>query len=151
MNELTDNAAVDGLVIRPFDIDVDLPAVMELWANAGEGVHLGRSDTPAELRKKLQRDPDLFLVAEEAGRIVGAVMGGFDGRRAMIYHLAVVASRRKQGIGERLMAELEARLRAKGCLKAYLLVTLENHSAMQFYEKCGWQDMPIHIYGKELA
>ena len=50
---------------------------------------MGRSDTLAEITKKVQRDPDLFLVAEADGRLIGSVIGGFDGRRGMIYHLAV--------------------------------------------------------------
>ena len=54
-----------------------------------KGVHVGRSDTPAEIEKKLARDPDLFLVAECEQQIIGSVIGGYDGRRGMIYHLAV--------------------------------------------------------------
>ncbi len=41
-----------------------------------------------EIKKKLQRDPDLFL-QEIDNEIVGTIIGGYDGRRGMIYHLAV--------------------------------------------------------------
>ena len=58
---------------------------------------MGRSDTLAEIAKKLERDPDLFLVAESAGRIIGSVICGFDGRRGIIYHLAVASTFRGQG------------------------------------------------------
>ena len=142
--------AVEPVVIRQFCFYQDLEAVLSLWQNAGSGVQLGRSDTPAEIQKKLQRDPDLFLVAEIEGQVVGAVMGGFDGRRGLVYHLAVAKEHRKKGIGERLMDDLEMRLKAKGCLKCYLLVTYENQYAARFYEKHHWQRMPIHLYGKEL-
>ena len=78
------------------------------------------------------------------------MIGGFDGRRGMIYHLAVAASLRGQGIGNRLMSEVEARLRAKGCLKSYLLVLEDNIEATAFYEHLGWELMEGHlIYGKE--
>jgi ribosomal protein S18 acetylase RimI-like enzyme len=138
-------------LIRQFDYDRDFEAVLALWAASGPGVGLGRSDTPAEIRRKLERDPDLFLVAEDAGQIVGAVLGGFDGRRGMVYHLAVAASYRHQGIGGDLMAELEARLHAKGCLKCYLLVRPDNAGVIDFYGRRGWEVMPIHILGKELG
>ncbi len=39
------------------------------------------------------------------------------------------------------MDELERRLKAKGCIRCYLLVTVENESAMRFYEKRGWAQM----------
>jgi ribosomal protein S18 acetylase RimI-like enzyme len=128
----------------------EYPAVLQLWGAAGPGVHVGRSDTPAEMEKKLQRDPDLFLVAEWEGRLVGAVLGGFDGRRAIVYHLAVEQAARGQGIGAALMAELEKRLRQKGCRKAYLLVTYDNDGAKDFYRTQGWEQMELHVFGKEL-
>ena len=111
---------------------------------------MGRSDTLAEIAKKVQRDPDLFLVAEVDGRLVGSVIGGFDGRRGMIYHLAVADEYRQQGIGAALMEEVERRLKAKGCLKSYLLVVDGNDAAIRFYKKRGWLDMDVTILGKEL-
>jgi ribosomal protein S18 acetylase RimI-like enzyme len=110
---------------------------------------VGRSDTREEIAKKVQRDPDLFLVAEADGRLIGSVIGGFDGRRGMIYHLAVADAYRQQGIGAALMDEVERRLKAKGCLKAYLLVVDGNEAATQFYMKRSWQSMNVTILGKE--
>ncbi len=123
---------------------------MELWEHAGPGVHLGKSDTLDEIAKKVQRDPDLFLVAETGGRLIGTVIGGYDGRRGMIYHLAVASEYRQQGIGAALMEEVESRLKAKGCYKSYLLVVDGNDAAIKFYKKRGWQDMDVTILGKEL-
>lgn len=112
---------------------------------------MGRSDTLAEIGKKIDRDPDLFLVAESAGNIVGSVIGGFDGRRGLIYHLAVASTFRGQGVGSRLMDAVEVRLRAKGCLKCYLLVTVDNSEVEDYYLHRGWQEMDqVHIFGKEL-
>lgn len=116
------------------------------------GVHVGRSDALAEIEKKVARDPDLFIVAESDGDIIGSVMGGFDGRRGLIYHLAVAASFRGLGIGSRLMDEVEFRLRAKGCLKCYLLVTRDNPEVEYYYQHRGWQPMDsVHLFGKELT
>ncbi len=136
--------------IREFDLARDYEAVIALWQNAGPGVRLGLSDTPEEISKKLTRDPDLFLIAEEVGQIVGAVLGGFDGRRGMVYHLAVAAAHRGRGWGAALMAELEFRLRAKGCRKYYLLVTPDNLEVTDFYRRQGWEVMPMQMMGKEI-
>lgn len=137
--------------IRQFRYPQDYQQVHDLWAAMEKGVQVGRSDTPAEIEKKLARDPDLFLVAEAGDRIVGSVIGGYDGRRGMVYHLAVETSFRNRGVGSRLLDEVEARLRAKGCLKSYLLVAGENHDVDAFYKKQGWQHMDtVHLFGKEL-
>ena len=138
--------------IRDFQYPDDYPDARLLWENSGPGVQLRRSDDPEEIEKKIQRDPDLFLVAEDADKMVGTVVGGFDGRRGMVYHLAVSENFRKQGIGELLMDELERRLKAKGCIRCYLLVTVENLNAMRFYEKRGWEHMKyVQTYGKDLG
>ena len=137
--------------IREFCFPADYESVFALWQSIERGVHTGRSDTPAEIEKKLNRDPDLFLVAEANGAIIGSVIGGYDGRRGLVYHLAVASGFRGMGVGSSLMDELESRLRAKGCLKCYLLVTADNPEAEIYYQQRGWQHMDsIRLYGKEL-
>ena len=143
--------------LREFVFPDDYAEVIQLWETAGPGIHVRRSDRPEEIAKKLQRDPDLFLVAvapagDSAGAytIVGSVLGGFDGRRGIMYHLAVSQDFRQRGVGALLMDELERRLRLKGCIKYYLLVTYDNVDAQRFYEKRGWERMELYIYGKDL-
>jgi ribosomal protein S18 acetylase RimI-like enzyme len=145
------NGSMTHFVIREFHFPQDYAAARHLWEIAGPGVHPGRSDESGEIQKKMQRDSDLFLVAEADGELVGTVLGGFDGRRGMIYHLAVAESYRRSGIGAKLMDELENRLRLKGCLRSYLLVTTDNENAMAFYQRRGWERMEtLFIYGKDL-
>lgn len=139
------------MFIRTFSLEGDLEDVLRLWARSGPGVQLSRSDQPGELRKKLDRDPDLFLVAEEDDRLIGTVLGGYDGRRGLIYHLSVDERFRRQGLGQALMEELEERMREKGCLKAYLMVTKDNPEAVEFYEQTGWEYMDVHVLGKRLT
>lgn len=137
--------------IREFRFPDDYEEVYRLWKTIEKGVHVGRSDSPDEIEKKVTRDPDLFLVAESEGRIIGSVIGGFDGRRGLVYHLAVAVSLRGMGIGTCLMDELESRLRSKGCLKCFLLVAPDNSEVETYYQQRGWQHMDkVRIYGKEL-
>jgi ribosomal protein S18 acetylase RimI-like enzyme len=139
-----------SVIIREFSFPNDYALTLKLWESIEAGIHVGRSDTPEELRKKLKRDPDLFLVAELDGQIIGTIIGGYDGRRGMIYHLAVHETVRKQGVGAMLMNEVEKRLQAKGCVKCYLLILADNEQAAQFYENRGWKEMEeIRIFGKE--
>jgi ribosomal protein S18 acetylase RimI-like enzyme len=137
--------------IRQFRFPDDYPMVYTLWEEAGPGIHLRRSDTLEEIGKKSMRDPDLFLVAEIGGRLIGSILGGFDGRRGIMYHLAVQHDFRNRGIASRLVEELERRLKSKGCLRYYLLVTKDNQNAIDFYEKRGWQRMELFTYAKDIA
>ena len=136
--------------LREFTLD-DYNAVYALWQNAGPGIGLGRSDTREEIAKKLRRDPDLFVLAEEDGKIIGTVIGGFDGRRGLIYHLAVEPSRRAHGIGKMLMGEIERRLVAKGCLRCYLLVMDDTRDVIEFYRSLGWETWGVTVMGKSIA
>lgn len=140
-----------GWAVESFEWESDLERVLELWSLAGDGIQLSSSDQPAELRVKLQRDADLFLVVRQDERLIGTVLGGFDGRRGMIYHLAVDPEFRRRGVGRALMDELELRLAAKGCLKYYLLVTNDNEEAQAFYQDLGCERMNLRVYGKRLA
>ena len=135
MSEISTALPDEKVSIREFIFPDDYSQVYSFWQSSGPGIHLRRSDEAEEIAKKLTRDPDLFLVAETDERIIGTVIGGFDGRRGMVYHLAVEAEYRQKGLGERLMTDVEERLRARGCLRCYLLVTPDNVNAMQFLRK----------------
>jgi ribosomal protein S18 acetylase RimI-like enzyme len=145
-----DSSLPDDLILRDFQFPKDYVDVIKLWENAGPGIHLRRSDEKEEIAKKLQRDPDLFLVAEAGRHIIGSVLGGFDGRRGLVYHLAVEYSYRDKGIGSTLMTELERRMKQKGCIRTYLLVTPDNMDAARFYETHGWEQMDLLLYAKNL-
>ncbi len=90
-------------------------------------------------------------MAEVDGHIIGELLGGFDGRSGMVYHLAVEAAFRKKGLGALLMQELEKRMKAIGCIRSYLLVTRDNLEAIRFYENTGWERMDLLIFGKDLG
>lgn len=125
--------------IREFSYTNDYDSILKLWQGIETGLKVGLSDTPEEIQKKLERDPDLFLVAETNNEIIGSVIGAFDGRRGMIYHLAVHNKFRGQGIGAMLLTEVEMRLQAKGCLKCLMHVLNDNTEAIQFYQNRGWR------------
>ncbi len=138
------------IFIREYKHPEDYLEVRILWESIEKGVHLGISDSPDGIRLKVQYNPGLFLLAIENQKIIGTVMGGFDGRRGLLYHLAVAASHRRQGVGSQLMQEIENRLRNLGCHKCYLMVIEENSRVLDYYGKRGWALMDkVHLLGKE--
>lgn len=128
----------------------DYAAVDELWRRAG--LWMRPSDAAAQLALKLSRDPDLFLVACADARLVGVAMGGWDGRRAYVYHLAVDPDWQRRGLADRLMGELEKRFRAKGALKAKLQILLGNDASAAFFAARGYRlETDCVPWGKELV
>jgi ribosomal protein S18 acetylase RimI-like enzyme len=83
---------------------VDLDRVIGLWDDCGlvpppAGFH-------RELQRKLLSDPDLFLLAVDPGddgAVVGALLGGFDGRTATVSRLVTRPDRRGEGIAAALV------------------------------------------------
>lgn len=58
--------------VRQFSMK-DYPAVKVLWIESGLEVRPG--DSELQIKKKMARDADLFLVAEEDRKIVGTPWG----------------------------------------------------------------------------
>ena len=129
----------------------DYEHVYALWREAGQGVTLRPSDRREEIEKKLLRDPELFLVATAQAQVVGVIMGGWDGRRGWLHHLAVAEAYRGLGIASALVGRVEEGLRSKGCLKVNLLMAQSSSAAQQLYRRLGYGEMPGFVaMGKEL-
>lgn len=122
--------------VRSFAIE-DYPEVRELWIASGLGIRPG--DELEGIQLKLKRDRELFLVAEEKGKIVGTAMGAWDGRRGWIYHLGVLPSHQRSGIATRLIMELEARMNAMGIPKVNALIYPSNKASVGFFTDAGYE------------
>jgi len=133
--------------IRPFR-PADEAAVIELWRRCD--LLRPQNDPRRDIARKLKVNAEWFLVAESDGRIVGAVMAGYEGHRGWINYLAAEPSRRRTGIGRALMAEAERLLRAAGCPKINLQVRAENKDVIAFYERLGFREDKVLSFGKRL-
>jgi ribosomal protein S18 acetylase RimI-like enzyme len=137
----------DTINIRPFVI-VDELLVIDLWRRCG--LVVPRNDPAKDIQRKLADSPELFLVAEAAGKIVGAVMAGYEGHRGWINYLAVDPACRRRGLGRQLMAAAETKLRALGCPKINLQVRRTNTEIIEFYKRIGFAEDPLVSLGKRL-
>ncbi len=115
----------------------DVEGVLELWrqAEATPGV----TDTPDDLRRAIQDSPAVVLVAEAEGRLIGSIIGTFDGWRGNIYRLAVHPDWRRQGVARALLAEVEKRLAQQGAKRITALVEKDHPLAMAFWEAVGYR------------
>ncbi|HTY86841.1 MAG TPA: GNAT family N-acetyltransferase [Candidatus Acidoferrum sp.] len=123
--------------MRVFRIS-DYDAVLALWQGT-KGVGLNESDTRPAIMAYLQRNPRLSFVAEQRGRIIGAVLGGHDGRRGYLHHLAVASGHRRCGLGRRLVEACLAKLRRAGIPKCNIFIFATNAAGMRFWKQNGWR------------
>jgi ribosomal protein S18 acetylase RimI-like enzyme len=133
--------------IRPFT-RADTDAVVALWHVAG----LTRpwNDPHRDIERKLAVQPELFLVADDAGAVVGSVMVGYDGHRGWLYYLASDPARRGEGIARALVEAAEERLLAMGCPKVQLMVRPDNEGAQGLYDALGYEPFDTWATGKRL-
>ena len=115
----------------------DYENVLSLWRATGLITRPGDEQEGIEL--KLQRDPDLFLIAEDSDEILGVVLGAWDGRRGWINHLAVRPDRQRKGIGTLLVRELEKRLMEKGARKINAQIYQSNTRSLSFFKAMGYE------------
>lgn len=90
------------------------------------------------IRRKLEVQREMFLVAEVDGRVVGTTMAGYDGHRGWIYSVAVDEHYRRRGIATALIHEAERLLNEAGCPKVNLQVMPDNPGAVELYKSLGY-------------
>jgi ribosomal protein S18 acetylase RimI-like enzyme len=123
--------------IRSFQPE-DEPGVIAIWQEVF--AYPTQHNNPAfTIGLKLRAQPQLFFVAVEEEKVIGTVMGGYDGHRGWIYLLAVAPGSRRRGAGSALVRHVEAALRTLGCPKINLQVLAENSQVVRFYEKLGFR------------
>lgn len=112
---------------------------------------LSWSDARKDIARKLQVNPEWFLVGERDGEVVATCMVGYEGHRGWINLLAVKPSLQRTGLGRALMGEAERILTGVGCPKINLQVRSTNTKVIAFYEKLGFTSEPIVNLGKRLV
>ncbi len=110
--------------------------IIDLWKRSG--IEVGSSDTKDEIAKILKRNPDLFLIGKEDGKVVAVVIGAFDGRRGYVHHLAIDPNYQKKGYGKMMMDELIERFCKEKVHKVHLFIEKHNKEVVDFYKKLRW-------------
>ena len=129
---------------RPGDED----GIIQLWTECG----LVRSwnDPAKDIRRKLQVNPEWFLVGEDENGLIASCMVGYDGHRGWINYLAVRPDKRRQGFARLMVRHAESQLEKAGCPKINLQIRTSNKEAIRFYEKIGYATDEVISMGKRL-
>ena len=133
--------------IRPFR-QADGDGLRALWESVGFRTV---GDDDEGLRIFAKRNPGMFLVAHQGDAIVGSAMGGWDGRRGWIYHVATREEVRRTGLATKLIRDVERRLTAAGARRIDLLVREGNATGAAFWHSLGYEPTTATQYVKDLT
>ena len=123
-------------------------ALIELWRKCN--LVVPRNDPTEDIQKKLEFQPDLFLIALLDGKLIGSVMVGYEGHRGWLNYLAVHPDYQKRGYGKKLVERAIAEVEKLGCLKLNVQIRESNISAVRFYERLGFRDDHVVSLGLRL-
>jgi ribosomal protein S18 acetylase RimI-like enzyme len=134
-----------SISIRLVTID-DYDGIFALWNSTEQSKRaLNPVDDSREgIERYLKRNPTTCFLAESkdgagnASEVVGVILTGHDGRRAIIHHMCVHPSYRREGIASQLVAKAAEALRKEGISKIFGLVFKDNDVANAFWEKQGY-------------
>jgi ribosomal protein S18 acetylase RimI-like enzyme len=135
------------IIIRSYELHDVIP-VVQLWKDCGLVVPW--NNPRRDIQRKLEVQPEMFLVGFSDGQIIATVMAGYEGHRGWINYLAVHPDYQRMGIGKRMMNEAEIRLRAAGCPKINLQVRSTNSDVIEFYKRIGYKVDDVVSLGKRL-
>ncbi|HUR47425.1 MAG TPA: GNAT family N-acetyltransferase [Candidatus Saccharimonadales bacterium] len=131
--------------------EADYDGMMQLWKTC-EGLGLIKADSREGISLLLRRNPGLSTVAECYGKIIASVLCAHDGRRGLMYHLAVAPDFRKRGIARTLVKKSMELLQQAGIYRGNVVVYRSNAEGQKFWEKMGWQrrDADVVMFSRNL-
>ena len=94
----------------------------------------------------LRNERALTLVEDAGSRLDGAIMLLFEGHACRVLSVATIPSRRRQGLGMKMMDAAEAEARRRGSALVRLEVSTRNYGAIEFYRKLGYRTDGV-LYG----
>jgi ribosomal protein S18 acetylase RimI-like enzyme len=126
-------------------------AVIDAWTDPGKRV--------AGWRTIIGERPETLWLAEQDGRVVGFADGGKarepnDGCDGQLFGIYLLVHAQRKGLGQRLVSNVFADLRAQGFTSVRVEVLKGNTPAISFYEQLGAErvrEAPFEMMGHALT
>lgn len=147
----------EGIVIRPFRLDVDEQVMHDTMNEAFED-HFRQSEEPFDAWKTrllghASFDPDLWSLAWDGDEAAGAVIAYDHGDLGWVQGLGVRRPWRRRGLGGAMLTQTFAALAARGQVRVELGVDAEGETQpLRMYERAGMHvTFTYELYAKPLT
>jgi ribosomal protein S18 acetylase RimI-like enzyme len=140
--------------IREMTID-DFPEVFHIGEEvftADYSQSLYRTWDEFEITTLFNSDTELCLVAESGERIIGFALGttvkkhNSPWKYGYLVWLGVRKDIQKGRVGSRLFHEIKRRMQEQGVRMIIIDTSADNHPAIRFFQKQGFDDIQEHVY-----
>lgn len=127
-----------------FDIS-EYDQLIALWNRCGLPCELEDRDSRERMEKQIYDDYVVILTfKDDDGKLIGAVIGSYDGRKGWINRLAIDPDYRGRRLATRLTEKAEEMLFEMGAKVIGALIEKENIPSMAAFKHCGydcWSDI----------
>lgn len=123
----------------------------DIWKNT-PGLGLTAGDSEAAIKRYLEQNKGMSLVCIDTEKkiIIGTILCGHDGRRGIIYHLAVKEDYRGKHIGITLLNKGLEKIKQANVERVMAFVKDDNDSGSEFWIKHGFNRRELIPYSKDL-
>ncbi len=116
----------------------DYEAMVAIWNISGLRAKVLGRDSRERVSAEIARHPEWLIGAYDGEKLVGLIIGTYDGRRGCLNRLAVLPEYRKRGIAQKLIEVCDQRLREAGALIVYGLIDRENETSRGLFASLGY-------------
>ncbi len=135
----------DGLTLRPIAIS-DQVAIHTFVQVRAAVFDVEVDGEQYAVSQGLLSANERYYIAFLNGEAVGCLKLVYEGAAAGIYAFGVLAERRRQGIGRRVLARAVAIAAEQRCQRVWLEVEEENAPALALYRSCGFRETTVYGY-----
>lgn len=117
----------------------DYEAMVRLWKRAGLPFKPRGRDSKRSVERQMRALPEFFIGAFHEDKLVGVVIGSYDGRmKGWINRLAVDPACRRRGIAQQLISHVEGALEKRGAAIFCALIETPNEDSARLFQKMGY-------------
>lgn len=117
----------------------DYDDIVELWKRASLPFKPKGRESKQMMEQQMKAFPKLFIGAFHEGKLVGVVIGSYEGRmKGWINRLAVDPEYRQKGIAQQLVKSVEKALEKHGAAIFCALIEVPNEESLGLFQKMGY-------------
>ncbi len=132
------NDSAEQIDIRNLTIG-DYESIVELWKRTSLHFKPKGRDSKQMIEKQMKTFPEFFIGAFHEDKIVGVIIGSYDGRmKGWVNRLAVDPAYRRQGIAQQLIKHAEKALEKRGAAIFCALIEAFNKESVELFRKMGY-------------